>query len=78
MQGFDEFMNLVIDDAIEVKQPTKLDPEETRRSLGMFDTVCFGESVIMLISTRPDLAQGRQRLAHPELVMNLTNHFQRL
>ena len=27
-------MNLVIDDAIEVKQPTKTDPEESRRSLG--------------------------------------------
>lgn len=36
LQGFDEFMNLVIDDAIEVKQPTKTDTEERRRELGMF------------------------------------------
>lgn len=27
-------MNLVIDDAIEVKQATKTDPEEKRRALG--------------------------------------------
>ena len=27
-------MNLVIDDAVEVKQPTKADPEEKRRELG--------------------------------------------
>ena len=33
-QGFDEFMNLVIDDAVEVKQPTKADTEEKRRELG--------------------------------------------
>ena len=29
-------MNLVIDDAIEVKQPTKTDTEEKRRELGTF------------------------------------------
>lgn len=34
LQGFDEFMNLVIDDAVEVKQPTKTDTEEKRRELG--------------------------------------------
>jgi small nuclear ribonucleoprotein E len=33
LQGFDEFMNLVIDDAVEVKQATKT-TEESRRSLG--------------------------------------------
>lgn len=33
MQGFDEFMNLVIDDAVEVKQATKTKGEE-RRELG--------------------------------------------
>lgn len=33
-QGFDEFMNLVIDDAVEVKQATKTD-EEKRRDLGI-------------------------------------------
>jgi small nuclear ribonucleoprotein E len=35
LQGFDEFMNLVIDDAVEVKQATKT-TEESRRSLGWF------------------------------------------
>lgn len=34
IQGFDEFMNLVIDDAIEVKLATK-DEAESRRQLGM-------------------------------------------
>lgn len=34
-QGFDEFMNLVIDDAVEVRQATKTD-EEKRRQLGIF------------------------------------------
>ena len=33
LQGFDEFMNLVIDDAVEVKLATKSE-EEGRRSLG--------------------------------------------
>ncbi|CAF9904700.1 MAG: mRNA splicing protein sme1 [Alectoria fallacina] len=33
IRGFDEFMNLVIDDAVEVKQATKTD-EEKRRVLG--------------------------------------------
>ncbi|MCJ1283191.1 mRNA splicing protein sme1 [Xylographa opegraphella] len=33
IRGFDEFMNLVIDDAVEVKQATKTE-EEKRRSLG--------------------------------------------
>jgi small nuclear ribonucleoprotein E len=33
LQGFDEFMNLVIDDAVEVKQATKTS-EESRRQLG--------------------------------------------
>ena len=28
-------MNLVIDDAVEVKQATKTDPEEKRRELGI-------------------------------------------
>jgi small nuclear ribonucleoprotein E len=34
VQGFDEFMNLVIDDAVEVKMATK-DSGETRKELGM-------------------------------------------
>ncbi|KAI0478982.1 small nuclear ribonucleoprotein E [Xylariaceae sp. FL0804] len=34
IRGFDEFMNLVVDDAVEVKQVTKSNPEEKRRPLG--------------------------------------------
>ncbi|KAI1107758.1 small nuclear ribonucleoprotein E [Jackrogersella minutella] len=34
IRGFDEFMNLVVDDAVEVKQVTKKSPEEKRRPLG--------------------------------------------
>jgi small nuclear ribonucleoprotein E len=36
IRGFDEFMNLVIDEAVEVKQPTKSDPnpQNPRRELG--------------------------------------------
>ncbi|KAI1265632.1 small nuclear ribonucleoprotein E [Xylariaceae sp. FL1019] len=34
IRGFDEFMNLVIDDAVEVKQVSKTSPEEKRRNLG--------------------------------------------
>ncbi|KAI0204956.1 small nuclear ribonucleoprotein E [Astrocystis sublimbata] len=34
IRGFDEFMNLVIDDAVEVKQVSKTNPEEKRRELG--------------------------------------------
>lgn len=33
-QGFDEFMNLVIDDAVEVKQITKTNDKESRKPLG--------------------------------------------
>lgn len=35
LQGFDEFMNLVVDDAIEVRMATK-DEVESRRELGTF------------------------------------------
>lgn len=34
IKGFDEFMNLVIEDAIEVKLPDKKRTEESRRNLG--------------------------------------------
>lgn len=42
IRGFDEFMNLVIDEAVEVKQSTKADPNPQdgpnggRRELGMY------------------------------------------
>jgi small nuclear ribonucleoprotein (snRNP)-like protein len=34
-------MNLVIDDAVEVKQVTKTNPEEKRRQLGMCGLFCY-------------------------------------
>ncbi|KAF2155038.1 small nuclear ribonucleoprotein E [Myriangium duriaei CBS 260.36] len=34
IKGFDEFMNLVIEDAVEVKLPDKNRPQESRRNLG--------------------------------------------
>ncbi|KAI7708923.1 hypothetical protein KC322_g4893, partial [Hortaea werneckii] len=51
IRGFDEFMNLVIDDAVEVKQPTKAEPEpvDARRELGQIllkgDNVCLIQSL---------------------------------
>lgn len=41
IQGFDEFMNIVVEDAVEVKQITKTNKEETRRPLGMSRPVTF-------------------------------------
>ncbi|OBT62624.1 hypothetical protein VE03_08502 [Pseudogymnoascus sp. 23342-1-I1] len=43
IRGFDEFMNLVIDDAIEVGQVTKTNDTETRRPLGM-DAAGMGDT----------------------------------
>lgn len=40
VQGFDEFMNLVVDDAVEVRLATKTE-EEKRRHLGMIITGSF-------------------------------------
>jgi len=47
IRGFDEFMNLVIDDAIEVKQATKSEPE-SRRSLGQI--LLKGDNVSLIQS----------------------------
>ncbi|KAF9870104.1 LSM domain-containing protein [Colletotrichum karsti] len=48
IRGFDEFMNLVIDDAVEVKQVTKTNPEESRRSLGQI--LLKGDNVSLIQS----------------------------
>ncbi|KAI4738012.1 hypothetical protein E4T50_11508 [Aureobasidium sp. EXF-12298] len=50
IRGFDEFMNLVVDDAIEVKQPTKTDPEESRRSLAPGQILLKGDNVALIQS----------------------------
>jgi len=60
-------MNLVVDDAIEVKQPTKTDPEESRRSLGMLPSTALRALVrVLTCLARPNPPQGRQRCSHPE------------
>jgi small nuclear ribonucleoprotein (snRNP)-like protein len=42
MQGFDEFMNLVIDDAVEVTLANaKKDTPEERRNVGRSTTLCL-------------------------------------
>ncbi|EFQ33157.1 LSM domain-containing protein [Colletotrichum graminicola] len=48
IRGFDEFMNLVIDDAVEVKQVTKTNPEEKRRALGQI--LLKGDNVSLIQS----------------------------
>ncbi|KAK8927752.1 Small nuclear ribonucleoprotein E [Metarhizium anisopliae] len=47
-QGFDEFMNLVIDDAVEVSQVTKTNDKETRRQLGQI--LLKGDNVSLIQS----------------------------
>lgn len=44
IRGFDEFMNLVVDDAVEVPQQTKENPEGEgkRRELGKLPKTCTG------------------------------------
>ncbi|KAF4119706.1 small nuclear ribonucleoprotein E [Geosmithia morbida] len=48
IRGFDEFMNLVLDDAVEVKQITKTNDKETRRSLGQI--MLKGDNVSLIQS----------------------------
>lgn len=59
VQGFDEFMNLVIDNAVEIKQATKT-TDETRKPLGTpgpirdLAQLCSADSF-----HRPDFVEGR-------------------
>ncbi|KEZ45793.1 hypothetical protein SAPIO_CDS1602 [Scedosporium apiospermum] len=48
IRGFDEFMNLVIDDAVEVKQITKTNDKESRRLLGQI--LLKGDNVSLIQS----------------------------
>lgn len=73
MQGFDEFMNLVIDDAVEVKQITKTNEKETRKPLGKMI-----EAFILLGSIRSkpaNTATGQILLKgdNVSLIQNLSN-----
>lgn len=49
-QGFDEFMNLVIDDAVEVKQVTKENPVESRKELGMQNVTMYGTAMARILT----------------------------
>lgn len=57
-------MNLVIDDAVEVKQPTKLDPEEGRRELGLSSTISSTIYTHSHFYNRADTIEGRQRFTN--------------
>jgi len=46
IRGFDEFMNLVIDDAVEVKLPTKENEDGSRRRLGQI--LLKGDNVALI------------------------------
>lgn len=48
IRGFDEFMNLVIDDAVEVKQISKTNDTESRRPLGQI--LLKGDNVSLIQS----------------------------
>ncbi|KAL2176837.1 uncharacterized protein P884DRAFT_260338 [Thermothelomyces heterothallicus CBS 202.75] len=48
IRGFDEFMNLVIDDAVEVKQISKTNDTETKRPLGQI--LLKGDNVSLIQS----------------------------
>ncbi|KAH6632677.1 hypothetical protein F5144DRAFT_259120 [Chaetomium tenue] len=48
IRGFDEFMNLVIDDAVEVKQISKTNDTESRRQLGQI--LLKGDNVSLIQS----------------------------
>lgn len=57
-QGFDEFMNLVIDDAVEVKQATKTE-EEKRRELGIDASRRWLCEPSLTFNVRPDTSERR-------------------
>lgn len=60
-------MNLVIDEAVEVRQITKTNDKESRRSLGKAALLTGPKrTAANNLFYRPDPAQGRQRLADPE------------
>ena len=51
-------MNLVIDDAVEVKQPTKTETEEKRRELGAILLPWNHESLMLIGATGQILLKG--------------------
>ena len=63
-------MNLVIDDAVEVKQATKTD-EEKRRELGIGLVVWERDFDWANRNCRPDTVEGRQCIAHSSITIML-------
>lgn len=57
-------MNLVIDDAVEVRQATKTEVEK-RRPLGTMKYIYVHENAANQLYNRPGPPQGRQRLSYP-------------
>lgn len=70
IRGFDEFMNLVIDDAVEVKQITKTNDKEERKNLGAQLLPFFSAAELNRANPvhRPNPVERRQRVFDPELV----------
>ena len=66
-QGFDEFMNVVVDDAAEIY----VKEAKPRRELGALFRWC---SEFQLNGCRPYLAQGRQYNTNPTSMKNLIVH----
>lgn len=62
IRGFDEFMNLVIDDAVEVKQPgkgqTEADLKDPRRELGKYKRGLQGEMFGLTVCAGQILLKG--------------------
>ncbi|KAL4876664.1 hypothetical protein BJY04DRAFT_139976 [Aspergillus karnatakaensis] len=50
IRGFDEFMNLVVDDAVEVKLATKSE-EEKRRPLGIISWHCYLSRLMLILAS---------------------------
>ena len=51
VQGFDEFMNLVIDDAVEVSLAQK-DKPESRRTLGPYIYPCLSQRLLTYVQVK--------------------------
>ena len=63
-------MNLVIDDAVEVKQATKVEPKEKRRELGIVFGILMANSKTPLNkSSRPDTIERGQCITYTSVTI---------
>ncbi|KAK2934132.1 LSM domain, eukaryotic/archaea-type [Fusarium oxysporum f. sp. vasinfectum] len=65
IRGFDEFMNLVIDEAVEVKQVTKTNEKETRRPLGRQRLINPKRLEMNNLVAEPGLGVGGNKSEYP-------------